>query len=455
MSLRARFAAASSATALVTLSVSLSAVWFAYGAGQERQLDVSLSQQADDEAREASYAEDPPGSGHPSLRHAEREPMTYAAVYDAGGQALVWTPNLQAARPRLGGRLAAGPYDLWWNNEHLRAVVAPIPGDRGQVLWLATPRTDLDADARDLARRMAAAVLVAVAASAALAWWLARVLTRDHDRIAAVARAVAAGDLAARVGATTSSDPEMVRLGRDIDEMIARLSVLLEAQQRFIANASHELRSPVTTLLGELSFALKRQRDAAAYRESIEEALSSARRLKELAEDLLALARVGSAEFEAEPVLLSEVTLAAIESSRGAAESAGVRVEQACNGAAVEGHPGDLQRLVRNLVDNAIRHSPPGGRVRVEAHTGADSVQVVVSDQGPGVAPDVRERIFEPFFRSPYVRADSSGAGLGLAIARSIARAHGGDLWVDGATDRGFGARFVLRLPLWGPTDRG
>jgi two-component system heavy metal sensor histidine kinase CusS len=313
-------------------------------------------------------------------------------------------------------------------------------------LLLATPRTDLDGDETDLARKMAAAVLVAVLASAAAAWWLARVLTRDHDRIAAVARAVAGGDLSARIG-TTSGDAEMARLGRDVDEMISRLAVLLETQQRFIANASHELRSPLTTMLGELSFAVRRERDAAAYRESIEEALSSARRLKALTEDLLALARIGAPDIEREPVLLSDVAHAVLESSQAAAEATGVKIEASCNGATVEGHPGDLRRLVRNLVENAVRHSPRDGRVRVEALSNADDVRLVVSDEGPGVAPEVRERIFEPFFRSPVDRADASGAGLGLAIGRSIARAHGGDLWVDDSQPDARGARFVARLP--------
>jgi two-component system, OmpR family, sensor kinase len=454
MSLRRRFAVAASGIVLVTLGGSLSAVWVAYSASQERQLDSALLLQAEGDAREASYSEDLSGSGGPSLHRAELQPIsTYATIYASDGQALAWTPNLQAARPRLEvvRRRLGSPFDLWWNNEHLRAVFVPVQGDGGRSLWLATPRTSLDADARDLAQRMAVAVFVAVAVSAAMAWWTARLLTRDHDRLAAVARAVAAGNLSARVG-SCSSDPEVARLGRDVDEMISRLAVLLETQQRFIANASHELRSPVTTILGELSFALHREREAASYRESIEEALNSTRRLKVLTEELLALARVGSTDFEPEPVLLSDVADAALASSRAAAEATGVELGAACGGATVEGHPGDLQRLVRNLVENAIRHSPRGGHVQVEAYPTPEEVRLVVSDEGPGIAREVRERIFEPFFRSPAARADQSGAGLGLAIARSIARAHGGDLWVDDSASHARGARFVVRLPLGGTT---
>jgi two-component system OmpR family sensor kinase len=451
MSLRGNFVTASSVVTLVTLSGAFSAVWLAYGAAQERQLDATLLAEAEQDAVDVPYANGASSGGRPVLRRGELGPVTkYGAVYNSGGEAVTWTPNLEASRPRMEfvRHTFGAPFDLWWNNEHLRGVLAPIPGDHGQSLLLATPRTDLDGDARDLARRMIAAVLVAVVASAAATSWLARMLTRNHERIAAVARAVAAGDLSARIG-TTFGDREMDRLGRDIDEMISRLAILVETQQGFIANASHELRSPITTLLGELSFALRRDRDAASYRESIAEALASARRLKVLSEELLALARIGASEPERERVPISAVASAALESSRSAAEARGVALEAACDEAAVQGHPGDLQRLLRNLVENAIRHSPSGGCVRIEAHQDAEHAHLRVSDDGPGVPLEVRERIFEPFFRLAADRADGTGAGLGLAIGRSIARAHGGDLWVD---DSAHGARFVVRLPVSGPS---
>jgi two-component system OmpR family sensor kinase len=454
MSLRGRFVAGSSLVALVTLSGSFSVVWLMDEAARERQLDGALLAEAAEDALDAFYSSGPLASARPALHPGDLGPLTkYAAIFDADAQGLVWTANLEQGRPRL-ARMHhpfGSPFDLWWNNEHLEAVLVPVPGDRGESLWLATPRTDIDGDARDLARRMIVAVLVAVVAAAMAASWLGRMLTRDHERIAAVARAVAAGDLSARVG-TASGGPEMVRLGRDVDEMISRLADLVETQQRFIANASHELRSPVTTLLGELSFALRRDRDAATYREAIQEALDSARRLKALSEDLLALARIGAAEMVLESVALLEVTRAAAESTRPEAEARGVAVNIAGDGAAVQGHAGDLQRLLRNLIENAIRHSPRGGSVRIVTQHGAEHVELRVSDEGPGVPPDVRARIFEPFFRVVGDRADGSGAGLGLAISRRIARAHGGDLWVD---DSAHGAQFVVRLPVSGPAAEG
>jgi two-component system heavy metal sensor histidine kinase CusS len=455
MSLRARIVAVSSGVSLVTLSGAFGAVWLAYGALQERQLDAVLTAQAREHAIGVSLAADP--SPRRLARHGSNAASTteYEALYDPSGEAIAWTSNLDRARPRLSTvRHAPGaPFDMWWNNEHVRAVLVPVPDRQdASLLLLGTPRTDLDEDASELARRMAIAVLVAVVASAAATWWLARVLTRDHERIAAVARRVAAGDLAARVG-PGSDDPEAARLGRDVDEMIARLGVLLETQQLFIANASHELRSPVATMLGELSFALRKERDPAAYREAIEDALGAARRLKVLTDDLLALARVGGADLERERIRLSEVTRAAARSARPAAEARDVAIDVACDDCEVEGHAGDLERLVRNLVENAVRHSPRGGRVCVDARREGGEARLVVSDEGPGVQRAVRERIFQPFFRLPAGRpgaTDEGGAGLGLAIARTIARTHGGDLRVDDAVDAPRGARFVVRLPAVG-----
>jgi two-component system, OmpR family, sensor kinase len=454
MTLRGRFVLASSAIALVTLTGAFGAVGLGFDAAQQRQRDAALLTEARDDAIEASYAIDSAASRRLAARAGELGPVTrYAAIYDASAGPLAWTRNLESARPALQviHHMPGVPFDLWWNGEHLRAVFVAVPDSPAQSLWLATPRSDLDANAAQLVRWVAASVAFAVIAAAGAAAWLARLLTRDHERMAGVARAVAAGDLSARVG-TLSSDRDTVQLGQDLDEMISRLAVLVETQRRFIANASHELRSPLTTLLGELSFAVQRDRDAAAYRSAIEEALGSTRRLKVLTDDLLALARIGASDPKLEPVSLSQITRSACESSRAAAERGGVNLDARSDGAVVQGCPRDLERLMRNLVENAVRHCPPGGSVRIESRAEAGDARITVSDEGPGVPAHARERIFEPFFRLDGEGTDDAGAGLGLAIGRTIARAHGGDLWVDGATDAECGARFVLSLPVSGPS---
>jgi two-component system, OmpR family, sensor kinase len=449
MSLRRRFVVASSAVLLAVSSGAFSLVWVAYNAGQERQLDAILLSEAEGDALNASHST----GGTLALRGGEPWPIVkYAALYDNGGEPRAWTTNMARARPLLDlvRHTSRVPFDFWWNNEHLRAVLVPVSGPGSLSLLLATPRTDIDGDARDLARTMLEAVLIATAVSAGVTAWLARMLTREHERIAGVARAVAAGDLSARVG-SASTDPEIARLARDIDEMISRLSLLVERQQLFIANAAHELRTPIGAVLGELSLAIHRERDAASYRASIDEALASARSLKVVTEDLLALARIGATNVAFDTVLIGDVIRAAVVSASDEAEAKQVKVEVAADNREVHGHKGDLTRLMRNLIENAIRHTPGGGVVRIEARALGDQAIVEVSDDGPGVPADVRERVFEPFVRLSNDGADRSGAGLGLAIARGIARAHGGDL---AAVDSDRGARFVVRLPLLGSPTR-
>src|SRR6185437_6705571 len=130
------------------------------------------------------------------------------------------------------------------------------------------------------------------------------------------------------------------------------------------------------------------------------------------------------------------------------AERAGVAIELRVEDALVPGRVADLERLFRNLVENAVRHSPPGGRVSLEGVFGgrAGSVEIIVSDEGSGVPESDRGRLFEPFFRGTQPQG-SGGAGLGLAIVREIARAHGGDVQLDPSAPSG--ARFVVRLPRW------
>jgi two-component system heavy metal sensor histidine kinase CusS len=304
----------------------------------------------------------------------------------------------------------------------------------------------MERDTEFLRQVMLIAALLSVGFTVLVTWRVVRRLTRGHEAIGEVARRVSAGDLSARA-ALRGGDDEVVQLAHDVDEMVRRLEILVEGQQRFIAHAAHELRSPLTSLYGELQLALRRSRSAEEYRTSIEEALDSATRLKLLAEDLLALARVG-AEREAShtPVALDEVAKSAAAWVSREAGRRHIELAFDTDGSMVLGHAIDLERLIRNLLDNAVRHSPEGGRVRVEARSEGGTVHLSVVDEGPGVPPEERERVFEPFFRAASERTRDDGSGLGLAIVREIARVHGGDVSVE-AGPEGRGARFRASLP--------
>lgn len=451
MNSRARFVVAVLVLTLLTLGGAFSAVYFAFNHLQERQLDEALVAAANVEAQMLSHqaAEVVELSNRPGPAANQVGPLsTLAFVVDAAGQPVAVSRTLRGrALPTIAaGQALMAPFDLWIQNQHSRAVWARVPGRSGMRLFFGVPRQDLDGDAAFLFRAMAVAFLVAVVWAAAVAYGIVRVFTDEQRRIAAVARSVADGDLSARVS-SRSRDRDVATFAHDIDQMIERLALLVSSQQRFIAYAAHELRSPLTTLYGELSHALRKSRGADEYRAAIEEALASTKSLKQLSEDLLELARIGAvSNAPGERMALREVLESAAGFVRAEASALGVELVLDCEGIEATGHPRDIERLLRNLIENAVRHSPRGERVQVRVRARGEQVELAVSDRGEGVDDADRERIFEPFYRAAReVNREASGAGLGLAIAREIARAHGGNVRVERGAD-GVGATFIATM---------
>jgi two-component system heavy metal sensor histidine kinase CusS len=452
MTFRGRLIGAVSAVTTVTLGGAFLIVYFAENVSQLHRLDDALHAVANEEAEEIATAAGPmpvlPIRPGPRANGSGPLPR-YVVLYDGNGKVLSTSPHFETNAPRLSTLPTshAKCFDLWSGREHLRGVLVDVPRRMGVHLLVATSRTDLDGDEAFLARAMISVFVFAVAWAVIVASWLVGRLTRDHQAITLVARRVAAGDLTARIGARRS-DAEIDQLGRDIDDMIDRLGLLLTSQQRFIAHAAHELRSPLTTLYGELSHALRKERDAQSYRLTIEEALDSTRKLKVLTEDLLALARIVSSGNEpSEPLGIVDLVKGAAGAVAAEAAERQVEVEVTGDDALVSGRSLDLERMVRNLLENGIRHSPKGGKVVVGTGVRDTRVRIAVSDQGPGVLEADRERIFEPFYRGAAERAaDVPGAGLGLAIAREIARVHGGAIRLVEQPDGTPGATFEIEL---------
>jgi two-component system heavy metal sensor histidine kinase CusS len=450
LTFRSRLVAAVSAMTFVTLGVAFVAVSVAVNHAQERRLDEALLEEAEKDAQQTSAREGEPLVIRDMPMPAANDvgPLTkYGAIYDRDGAVRAKTSSFGDDVPSLRSvqRGPHQPFDFWHGREHLRGVIVPLSSARDQVLLVAAQRVELDGDAAFLRRAMTVAFVMAVFWASLVASFIVSRLTRDHRKIAEVAQRVAAGDLAARVE-STSGDPELAKLGRNIDEMIARLEVLVESQQRFIALAAHELRLPLTTLYGELALALRRSRDAESYRAAIGEALDSTRKLKHLAEDLLTIARIGADHLGSSVASARDVVHAAESQVLGQARERGVVFDVTGDDCAVLGDAGDLERLVRNLLENAVRHSQAGGHVSVAITAHPERIHVTVSDEGSGIAEGEREKIFEPFYRGRgETERSSDGAGLGLAIVRQIARAHGGDVvLVD--TPSGQGARFEVTL---------
>jgi two-component system heavy metal sensor histidine kinase CusS len=449
MRFRTRLIGAVTGVTMVTLGGAFATVSHLVNSDQQRQLDKALCTEAQKEANESARG----GNGEkllisdgPGPYAGDVGPLTkYGAIFAADGRVLSATDTFLGHVPPL-SLLWHAPnecFDLWFHREHLRAVFTPIPNYPGNLLMLAAPRLDLDSDSAFLQRATTIVFAVAVAWAALVATWIVRRLTRGHGAVAKVARRVADGDMRARV-VPDPSDPEMAQLAVDVNHMIERLSKVLKSQEEFVTHAAHELRSPVTLLYGELSHALRRSRDLPSYRRTVEDALESTQRLKELAEGLLTMARIGGAAEEPfEEVRLDEVLTRAGRAVSGEASRHEVVLEIAEGPHVVSGRAQDLERLFCNLFENAIRHSPHGAAVRVATTDGGDRLFVHVSDEGPGVRAEDRDRIFQPFYRGSGAYG-TPGYGLGLAIARKVAQAHRGNLTLERASG---GAEFVVELP--------
>jgi two-component system heavy metal sensor histidine kinase CusS len=332
------------------------------------------------------------------------------------------------------------PFDFRFRNQHFRGVFEKPSGTTTMRILIAESREELDSDERFLVRAMITAAILAVLWAVAVASWRASELTREQRAIADTVRRFAQGKLEARVS-VQSSDPETAQLASDINDMTARIGTLMSTQKRFVAHAAHELRSPLTKLYGELQLALRKDRTAPEYKRAIEEALDATRKLKTLADDLLTLARAQGAEENAGPEHV-EVERLVSDALALIANADASRVEKSGATCVVHGQAADLVRLIRNLIENAFAHSPAEGRVRIDWIKNAGDVEIRIADDGDGVPESLRERIFEPFFRASRTHG---GSGLGLGIAREIARAHAGDV-VVGESARG--AVFVVTLPL-------
>jgi signal transduction histidine kinase len=332
-----------------------------------------------------------------------------------------------------------------------------------------------------VSKAFAFAAAAGLAIALVLGLWLTRTLLRRLERLHDVTRQLGQGGLEAPLPADERPD-EIGDLTRAFASMQARLRHQEAARRAFVATASHELRTPLASLDGTLELLaddlVAERLDIEDARERTDRAREQSRRLSNLASDLLDLSRLDAeVELRAEPVELSELCRAvAAEFDRRAGER-GVRIEMRPAGTAcwAMADPGALARIVRILLDNALGVAPAGSTVSLRSSTESDRAQIVVSDEGPGVPREERERIFERFERGSTT-GGRSGFGLGLAIGRELAQRMGGTLVLmdDGgpsgnggasandhsedapaADDRGAGARFAVRLARSREDDNG
>jgi signal transduction histidine kinase len=294
-------------------------------------------------------------------------------------------------------------------------------------------------------------VLLAVYAAALMLWTGRRLGARafaDLDLVGETLAAVGEGRRDVRTGLT--GDDEIARLGRQVDDTIARLDREERLRRELFAAVSHDLRTPITSL-GLLATAIDDGVvDDSKRREYAARMNTHVRALGALIDDLFDLTRLQAQELQwtMDRVAVEALVHDAVEAMRPAAEAGAVAVRAELRPplAAPTGNEEQLRRVLFNLIQNAIRHTPPDGSITVRAEGVDGGVEIEVADTGTGIAGEQRERVFEPFYRGDASR-QTPGAGLGLAIARAIVEAHGGAIWLEEAPA---GTRVRFRLPAAG-----
>lgn len=397
----------------------------------------------------------PTGTAPPSFPRLDK----FVQIGDLDGHMLARSVNLGSAQlpipsPLLTQLRAGRPvFETLhgFGDEPLRLLSVPVErGGTAYVIQVAGSLDDAYAaqrSARLLFLAMSATILGAVALVAAMA---ARAVLTPIDRVVQRARLIGESRLDARLPHPGSQD-EIARLVETLNEMLGRIEQGFDAQRRFTADAAHELRSPVSRLRAELEVTLRRPRAGGEYKAVLQSCLEEVERLSQVTNQLLLLAQLDAGEPR-EPVVQS-VPLAPIlkEAMTHLAPEALQRdvtlALDAPAGVVVRADPVAASVVVANILGNAVKFSPPGGRVRVGVSTDAADAVVAVSDSGPGIPEAEIPRLFERFYRGSAARAsDVPGVGLGLAICRVLVEGQGGSIAVSNSPEGG--ATFHIRLPL-------
>lgn len=378
----------------------------------------------------------------------------FIQVYAADGRLLESSPDVAGHQLLAAGQLAGltssrsfGALVLT-TEETVPTRMLLEPLDRGGALLVGTAVQD----EQDTLSRLRPLLLIggplAILLASVVGWLVAGAALRPVERMRIEAKAISGTDLDRRLVVPRSGD-ELSRLGDSLNEMIDRLKATVIRERQFVDDASHELRTPLANLQAELDLALSRQRSAGELEAAIRSAAEETERLTRLAEDLLVLARADDGRLPVHRLrrdvgpLLRETLL----SFTGRASTAGIALVVDVEGpihATIDAVR--IRQAVSNLVDNALQHTPPGGRVTVSDSLRDGMLRISVTDSGSGFDADFMDRAFEPFTRADAARGRAAGgAGLGLSIVRVIVQAHGGS--VEARNGPGGGAIVEMRLP--------
>jgi two-component system, OmpR family, sensor kinase len=312
--------------------------------------------------------------------------------------------------------------------EHREAGgLSALPADRDRAE--ATPLSPVEDAQAEVVRTFLIAGALTLGAALLAGYLLAARTAAPLRRMAATAAAVDAGDLSPRIGPEASAAVEVRTLAEAFDHMLNRLDDAFSRQRQFASDASHELRTPLTAIRGQLEVLARSERPEPEEVRRVEGlVLTEMARIERLVDDLLTLARLD----EGAPLERRAVPIGPFLRRLAEEEPSGeVAVGELATGS-LRADPDRLTQVIRNLLANARRHTGPSGRVEISAASRGPALTIRVDDDGPGISPAERERVFARFHRSEAARdRGSGGSGLGLAIARSIVELHGGRIWVE------------------------
>jgi heavy metal sensor kinase len=346
------------------------------------------------------------------------------------------SPDLVLALPRLGpnGARAATHRLETLGRDFLIFSIAPldsIAADLGvvrRVIFLALPLL--------LGLAGIGGYLLATYSLAPLNW------------MAEQAREITGSNLNTRLDIGNAAE-ELAVLAASFNELLSRLDQSFESMRRFVADASHELRTPIAVIRGEADVALSHDRGAAEYKESLAIVLDESRRLSRLVDDLLNLARAdaGRVKLQVQEFYFNDLMAECCRSMQTLASAGDIALEcRSAEDVPFRGDEGLLRRLLINLLDNAIRYTPPGGKVSAVLEADAARVRIRISDTGVGIPPEAAPRVFERFYRADRARSRQDGGfGLGLSIVKWIAESHNGAVELTG--NSGPGTTFTVTLP--------
>jgi heavy metal sensor kinase len=420
-----------------------------------RQVDRSLASGFDLLRSDPRLQTDPDGRLAYWVEEFKEHQNIYCAIFRSDGSVRAWHPDLPVEGlepPRV------GPSNRWEQTMTLgplgrqRGLAERVrAADQELIVLLLAPLADADRELADILGVLLIAGPVMVLASGALAYTLARQALAPMDALRRSTDAITADRLDRRLPVLNPHD-ELGRLSRTINAMIGRLEKAFAEVRRFTADASHELRTPVTLIRMEAEVGFNNPPGPEGCQQLLGNILEECGHITHLTDQLLTLAREDAKAGgpAAEPLDLSRLVGEVAESLRPMAEFKGLHMQVAGDRPVwVVGNPARLRQVFLNIIDNALKYTPDGGRVDVEVRAEGNKAVAAVRDSGIGIPPEHLPHVFDRFYRVDKARSRSEGGtGLGLSIAQSIIAAHGGQ--IELASTPGRGTRCTVTLPVQG-----